>query len=331
MPKGCIIYCIERGILEKHTLLSIASVMRFGGFLRQYDIFCVQPRAEFPVSKSTIKQLQQYGVCFIDKSLNRTHRYYSMLNKPLAINHIIENYEYEQYIFLDSDTLILKEPIKFLKSKKPCMLSPVYTKGIGIKDLKDRNGDYWQQLFDWTKTDVENLPTVKTVYEQEQIIAYWNAGIMAINAKIPALKTWENLILLLLNKKHYPSSGLFFIEQTALAATLISEKLMVDQLSLSHNFPLSQQIFQTGLYSKLDEICVMHHLNNLHLLNRISPNLISEEQKYWINQQMKTLKILHIGYREKWKLAYLQLQLKFKERISYFIYKFTGRKERSFP
>lgn len=66
MPNGCIIYCIEKGRLEQLTLLSIASIRKFGGGLNQFDIYCVQPRKEFPISSKTKKSLSEFGVIFIE-------------------------------------------------------------------------------------------------------------------------------------------------------------------------------------------------------------------------------------------------------------------------
>jgi len=327
MPKGCIIYCIEGGILEKYTLLSIASIKQFGGYLSEYDIFCIQPRQEFPISNFGKKQLEEFHVKFIDQRLNKRHRYYSIVNKPLAISHIMEQYDYDQYIFLDGDTIILNEPKQFLEVSTELLLSPVYTKGIGIHELPEKQSIYWNRLFQITKSDISNLQRVKTILEEEDIIGYWNAGIMVINGKSPLIKDWLDLTLSLLDKQIYPESGIFFVEQSALAATIHAHGLNPKALDLSHNFPLTKKIFQIKPISALQEICVVHLLNNLDLLNDIPATLISENKKLWISEKLNTFKINNNGLPESLFSSFQEMEKKMKERFYYFIYKFTNNKK----
>jgi lipopolysaccharide biosynthesis glycosyltransferase len=327
MPKGCIIYCIEKGILENHTLLSISSVKQFGGFLSQYDIFCLQPRPEFPISKKTIALLLQLGVKFIDKPLNTTHRYYSIANKPFALKYVIDKYEYDQYIFLDGDTIVLNEPKGFLKNECEIALSPVYTKGIGIHDFADANGDYWKHLLKICENKNENMPRVKTVFEEDLIVGYWNAGIMAINGKNPIVNDWVNLMVRLLEDKIYPAHSIFFVEQSALAATLISGDHEPYQLPLSHNFPLSKKIFASRQFADLNEICVIHHLNNLDLLKKLPTSLLSTEKIDWISEKSSSFKITKRSIFSRTMRCYSEFEKKLKERIYYFIYKFASHED----
>jgi len=101
IPKGCIIFCVEKGLLEKYTILSISSIQKFGGFLSHYDIYCFQPRREFPVSKNTKTALAKLGATFIDTPLNIKHRYYPIANKSIVCDYMARKYKYDQYIFLD--------------------------------------------------------------------------------------------------------------------------------------------------------------------------------------------------------------------------------------
>ena len=100
-------------------------------------------------------------------------------------------YKYDQYIFLDSDTIILKEPCFFLNTTYDVSLSPVFSKGVGIHGKTDKNFAYWQNLYRIAGSDVENIPRVKTIFEGDEIFGYWNAGVIAINGESGIFKRWN--------------------------------------------------------------------------------------------------------------------------------------------
>ena len=330
MPKGCIIYCIEKGMLEKYTLLSIASVRRYGGFLSQYDIYCIQPRREFPVSEYAKNQIRHFGGTFIEMPLNVTHRYYSFANKPLALDYIIDHYTYDQYIFLDGDTVVMNEPHEFLNYDSAFLLSPVYKKGIGIQDFGDANGAYWSRLFERVGAKTENLPKVKTIIEGVDIIAYWNAGIIVVNAKSEIVKAWKQLTLSLLEERIHPESGIFCAEQSALAAVLIASDCSIRNLPVSHNFPLTNEMLASEMCTSLGEVCVIHHLRRLELIERLPQALVTNEKKVWLKEKMSAFNInmKKRGLFESLSDSYQETARIAKERFYYFIYKFTDRKKR---
>ena len=326
MPKGCIIYYIEKGLLEKYTLLSIALVKRYGGFLSKYDIYCVQPRVEFPVSETTKTQIKIFGAVFIEVPLNKTHRYYSFANKPLALNYIMDRYTYDQYIFLDGDTLVLSEPNGYLKEDCEILLSPVYTRGVGIRDFNDTNGAYWKRIIDLTGGKSENLTTVKTVIEEEEIIGYWNAGIIILNGQSRIAKDWMKLTFRLLEEKIYPATGIFFVEQTSLAAVILATNCPVCSLPLNHNFPLTDEMLASPVLKTMNEICVVHHLGRLDLMDKLPDKLLSEHERLWLKEKMAVFKIRESKSFKNFILHFQETVRLVKERFYYFIYKFARRK-----
>lgn len=324
-PKGCIIYCIEKGILEKYTILSISSIKNFGGFLAQYDIYCFQPRKEFPISNSTKKILSDLGAKFMDTPLNINHRYYAIANKSIVCDYMARKHNYNQYIFLDSDTIILNEPNFFVHATYDISLSPVYSKGIGMLGGKDENFTYWQKLFEITEADMENLPTVKTIFEGEEIFGYWNAGVIVINGQSAIFKKWNNLVIYSLEKKIYPANGLYFIDQTCLAAILLSENYVIEALPVNYNFPLADQMLDRIDESGFDEIVILHHLSDLQVLKKYEP-VLKENYKYqWIQEKLLELSIKPSSKKFNMARKIEQIEKGIKERLYYFIYKFTNK------
>lgn len=322
--KGCIIYCIEKGILEKYTILSISSVKKFGGFLSQYDIFCFQPRKEFPISSNAKKILSSFGVKFIDTPLNIKHRYYSIVNKSIVCDYMAKNFKYDQYVYLDGDTLVLNEPTGLSSSSGDISLSPVYTKGIGINGKHDKNYGYWKKLFDRINVDFENLIAVKTIFEKEEIIGYWNGAVIINNNQNSFFQRWNDLVNYSLDNEIYKESGIYFVEQTCLAATILSGLYSLETLPLNYNFPLAERMLDGLNDSGFGEIVILHHLSDLHLLRKYESVLKGSYKYQWIQEKVREIGIE--PHNKKFILARKldRIEKGIKERLYYLIYKFTN-------
>jgi len=324
-PKGCIIYCIEKGILEKHTILSISSIKKFGGYLSLYDIYCFQPRKEFPISNNTKKILSEFGVKFMDTPLNIKHRYYSMVNKSIVCDYMIKNFRYSQYVYLDGDTIILNEPTLLLNTSCDISLSPVYTKGIGIDGITDKNYTYWKKLFDRTDADIENLPTVNTIFENEEILGYWNGAVIINNKQNFFFQKWNDLVNHSLDNEIYKEAGIYFVEQTCLAATILSGSYSLETLPINYNFPLAYKMLDRIDESDFDEIVILHHLSDLQVLKKYE-SVLKENYKYqWIQEKLLELSIKPFSKKFNMARKIEQIEKGIKERLYYFIYKFTNK------
>lgn len=321
MSKGCIIYCIEAGQLEKNTLLSIASIKQFGGELNNYDIFCFQPRIQFPVSKKAKSALKAMGVIFIQKPLNQKHKYYALANKPIVCDYILKNYAYDQYIFLDSDTLILNEPTELMTTSGDISICAVTHKGVGMSGTRDANSEYWLKLLEHAHVNKDNLPFVETSVTREKIIAYWNTGVISFNAGSSICEEWNALVQHALKHKIFPDSGVFFVEQTCLSAVLMNKKYDVTQMSLFSNYPLTKKnVYQINSIN-LDEIAIMHHYNNLDLIKDHQIEIVGHDKAAWIQRQLNLLDFYPEKILRKISDDARQKQLRLKEKLYYFIYR----------
>jgi len=317
MPKGCIIYCIETGLLEKNSLLSIASIRQFGGKLNDYDIFCIQPRAYFNISKKTKSLLSEFGATFIKVPLNIRHNYYALANKPLVCDYIMKNYAYDHYIFLDSDTLVLNVPTELLSFSGEIGLCPVAHQGIGIPANISTVDKYWKQLLDHLKIDESNLPIVETSRSKESIIAYWNSGVISFGGRSSICEEWKNLLNYVLDHRALPESGIFFVEQTCLSAVLLQSKYQVQQMSVSLNFPMTRKSIQQDEVINLNEICVLHHYNNLRIIKDRQYEILGEDRAEWIDQQLDRFGIYPQSLFQKWGLNITMLQIALKQKLFY--------------
>ena len=322
MPKGCIIYCIEKGNLERLTLLSIASIRKFGGDLNYFDIYCLQPRSAFPISNDTKRKLGEFDVTFIDEPLNKAHKYYGQANKPIVCEYMTDNYTYDQYLFLDSDTLILADPTKYLSKSSDIVLGPVNTKGVGITDMDDAQSDYWQALYKKAGVDHENIPIMETVATKEKIFSYWNSGVILFNGQHTLGYEWRKLLHEVLSERIYPNEGMFFTEQTCLAAVLLKGKHSVGVLSVNCNVPILRKNFER--LKEIHPISIVHHYNNIHLLENQIKNLVEPDKMEWIREQIYEREIYPKGLLRRIIRSAIRAQMRLMERIYYFIYKFSS-------
>jgi hypothetical protein len=324
MPKACIIYCIEGGLLEKNTLLSIASLRQFGGKLSHFDIFCVQPRKQFPVSEETKTQLKGLGATFIEQSLNQKHKYYGLANKPIVCNFIMKNFAYDRYIFLDSDTVLFNEPSEVLTSTSNICIAPVAQKGIGVKNLEDDNGKYWAALLEYAQVDMSQLRYTETLQEKEKIIGYWNTGVIVFRGQNEICAEWSKLVHYVLEQKIYPDRGMFFVEQSCLSAILQGGQYSMAEMSLSTNFLLTKKSPQYIKVLDLEEISILHHLNNLELIFSGQIKAKGKEKEVWLFEELKKLSLHPDHMSGRFARAIQSMQMRLKEKIYFFIYSLSA-------
>ena len=322
MSKRCIIYCIEQGKLEHLTLLSIASIRRYGGELNRFDIFCIQPRSAFRISRFTRNKLDELNVKFIDKNLNKRYKFYALANKPIACAYVMENFSYDQYLFLDGDTIVLNDPTGFFSSDDDVMLSPVNFKGVGIIDLGDPNGAYWKELFNLACVETETIPKLKTVAKKEEILSYWNSGVILFNGNHGICHEWKNLLGQVLSKKIYPIGGIFFVEQTCLTAAILGGDYTVANLPINCNFP----ILRNGSVDcgEHKSIAVVHHYHNMDLLEKRLSMLVDADKMRWIQSSMKGLDEISGSFFERVYIGFIEWRNLLMARIHYMIYKYLS-------
>lgn len=324
MPKGCVIYCIEAGWLERNTLLSIASIRQFGGKLNDFDILCVQPRANFNISKNAKNCLAEFGADFIKAELNKRHSYYALANKPLVCDYVMKNYEYDQYVFLDSDTLVLNEPTNLFSFSGDIAVCPVTHKGAGMLANSSTIDSYWSQLLHQLQIDTNDFPVIETSLAKEKIIAYWNSGVILFNGRTTICEEWKALLMHVLDNRIYPNSEIFFTEQTCLSAVLLQPKYVVHDMSITSNFPLTTKRKDQIDGINLDEIYVLHHYNNLSLIKNHQLEIVGEAKAEWIDAQLERFEIYPMSFMKRLFVDVKKFQIILKEKLSYLAYRLSS-------
>jgi len=327
-PKIGIILIIERGILEKYSLLAVKSIREFGGILSTAPIICYSPRKDYYPNSKTQLALKELQVEIITNDLNREFCYYSLANKPLVINEINNNYDFDYLLFFDSDTIVLGEPITLIDHKSMVAASPSWYNIVGVNNTQHPNYPYWETLAELIGFDLNSAPSVELHFEKESFLGNWNTGVLSFNNLVSShvIENWKwSLEKILRNKLFPPKASIYLVEETAFAASVMLDENKVFNLDIYYNFPIEKKFDEKlrDIKSKITEAKVIHHLkHHNHLLSYEdwATSKEMENKRKWLTENMKQL-----GFNQKDKYSFKEnlffLRRIFKERSTYLLQK----------
>jgi len=153
---------------------------------------------------------------------------------------------YDLLVWMDPDTLILREPREFiLENTRQLGCRPVHL--TLMSSLFDQPLDeFWGAIYRECGVIESNVFPIKTVVDHQYIRPNFNAGLMVVRPRLGLLQTWarhfENLYQDPFFKSFYDRNALYriFIHQCVLAGSIL-EKLAQDQIrdfSSGLNYPL---------------------------------------------------------------------------------------------
>lgn len=233
-----IIICTENGYLEAMSKLLVYSIRQFGGILKDAHIFSYKPRKGEALKRSTIAFFEKNNVNYIDLQLNKKYTNYPLSNKPIVCAHRENQSNADVLIFLDSDSFFLKNPV-FLQNINhgEVLIRPVDTSIIGSdKFFSSPNGDYWKKLYHELR--VHRNVTVCTTIDNKEILEYYNSGMIISQVSNGLFQNWNDNFEKIMNLNLIPNQGIFFVEQSALSATISAMNLKVNILPKEYNCPV---------------------------------------------------------------------------------------------
>ncbi len=240
MDSLSIIICTERGPLEQMSRLLVSSLRTFGGELKEVPIYSYSPRRDHRVGRETLRFFEKNEVEVIDVELNRDFRDYPLANKIVASEHAERKLNSDSLVFLDSDTFFLAEPTEFLVPDGfDAVLRPVDSKNVGAENENDPNFAYWAKIY--KLAGVKNHSFVTTSIDKKKILSYWNAGHIAVKRESGILGKWHANFRQAMEHKLMPEHGIFYVEQSILAATISSLEGKVKDFSFTYNYPIHLQ------------------------------------------------------------------------------------------
>lgn len=179
--KSAVICCIESGVLEAQVVRMAASLRKFGGLLSKVPIVAVRPRLGPPISNDTRRALERLQVELIEQQINREFAWQHYTNKAhamlLAEDRVLAN----QYIWLDSDVVVLADPSEhlLLRAGEDFVASVPDRGSVGSSGPGDSNDELWGRACDVLGIDINTLPWVITYTEKCRIRFYLNSGVFS--------------------------------------------------------------------------------------------------------------------------------------------------------
>lgn len=259
-PSIAFVICTEKGYLERMSVLFVKSLRTFGGVLKDAPIYSYAPRIGHNISSWASKQFDLLGVIHQYIPLNQEFRYYAVANKVFALSHAEAHLNYDILVFADSDKLILAEPTSLLLSPTTNItLTPVGSRGIGIRNEKDTEYAYWQQVY--KLCNVQKIIYTQTTIDAQAIQGYWNSGLVAARTEPRFFAQWETNFLKLLKAQLYPKNGIYHTDQSSLSATIMAHQIPMSELPKSYNYPIHRQstLSTDRKIEKLSDMVTVHY------------------------------------------------------------------------
>jgi hypothetical protein len=311
-PNLAFVACIEGGVLEAQALILFESIRRYTGRFSDCGIYALSPRPDHAISSAARTKLDQLNVIYIDKILNTDCQEYGSANRVAAAAYVEVTHPHDILVILDSDTLFLREPDKFLLAHDlDVLVRPVDLKGMCTSGPTDPYDKYWQDLCRCCHVDYNEIPDTETFVDRQRIKASYNGGLVVARGNLGILERWANFFFASVRRGLTPyakewrlRSGVSWIDskasklwgsnQAALSLAIWSTTRRVCESSPTYNYPLH-------LHDRIDPNVVetvFPHLVHVHyhwLLEDDNNPLfrsdgpMSSEQQQWLRSRIDEL------------------------------------------
>ncbi|MGA5688522.1 methyltransferase domain-containing protein [Cytobacillus pseudoceanisediminis] len=209
---------------QRQTLNLVQSIRWFGGNSAQADIYvCIVERAD----DEFLKELNKFGVFIrIVKRFNQNH---PQSNK-LRFFELPEIDYYDTIMFLDCDTIIVQDPLKYIDGKN---FQAEIAAGATVPH------EVFKDLFDNYNLKMPDR-SYKTTLSGVSTIWYCNAGVLIFPKEIlkSFFPVWRNYTEDLIRNKHLLKDYFQFCEQASLTLSFVKNPVSFKKLPMKMNFPL---------------------------------------------------------------------------------------------
>jgi len=289
-----IIICTEKGELEKYSQLLVASLRKYGGKYKDLPVFSFEPRKYRQISEETKMFFEHNNVIHNSVEINKKYANYPLANKPLVCAFAESTLNFKNLLFLDSDVVFINEPSFFSEiTSSDVALRPVDSKNIGSYGPKDKNDIYWVKLYDALNIEYP-VKRVRSTVDDQEILPYYNSGHIFTERNIGLFSRWKDNFEYIMSKEILPDHGIFFVEQSVFAATVVQMRLSVQQFPTAYNYPVHMQDRKmperTRLNKVTESITIHYHkLFNNGLSEAHELFLKGSEQGQWLLSKIKSL------------------------------------------
>lgn len=283
---------------EINIRLLVESIRTFGGSLAQNPIWILIPNDTSPHSPTIRKKLETLNVSYIPFNLdsNLTQFFFAGKISALAFAESLALKETELLVWLDSNTLVLREPTAFLLSKSQILAyRPVHHTLIGSR-YNEPLDPFWTQIYKSCNVVSNRIFPMMTHIDATRIRPYFNAGLLVTRPTTQLFRTWSETFF-----KVYQTPGYqtfyeqdqryhIFMHQAILSGVILSmlPKEKLQELPPDYNYPLhlhSEDITRHRP-TNLEELSTIRHEGFYNDPNWIEIMPASKQFKRWIAQRL---------------------------------------------
>jgi hypothetical protein len=277
-PSTTFVYSIESGYFEAQTLLAVESLRKFGGVFAKAPVLAVTPRLGPSLTSKTLRRMDELEITYVNSNLHHPDSWFCYMNKSLAVMLAEEYAKTEQIIWMDSDTLVIREPQGLYLEPGMDFAICSTDKNVGSSGKNDRNEPYWMALCDRFGIEIDDLPWITTSFEQQKVRFRIHSGVYAFRRDTGlGSKFVETCEQVLHSGVAYSERLPFPGDSVALAFAVILQKINWHLLPISYNY----QITPDSKTYKRQELEHAHVLHYHHAFTK-------EEQCIWALKEIET-------------------------------------------
>jgi len=261
----CFVCCIESGILESLTLRLVESIRSFGGGFSKSPIVAVTPRRGPRLSRATVVRLRELDVEYIRMPLIPRYAWFNFLNKPAALAHVEEQADAASIAFVDSDVLVLGEPIALALPDGVDVIAAVPDIAVGATTGPgDEMDDAWRALCELCSVKLDDLPWVTTRLDRQQIRLCFQAGVFAYRRELGLGTAYRDAVISTMDGGiRLPGTAWTFLEQALLAPLVVGRGLRWRQLPFDHNLTMASYLTQYFRAEELRDARLVHYHDSM--------------------------------------------------------------------
>ena len=277
------------------AVLWAASIRKFAGSLSNSSIWVIIPDSKNSLNKDVEDELISLDVNTVNVESDLKIRKFPFAEyvKAVATTESLAVKKSEFLVWMNSDTLILNEPIDFILDEgKNLGFRPVHHTLIG-SIYSEPIDPFWELIYQKCHVSDDKIFPMKTHVDHNILRPYFNAGFLIVRQKMGLLQAWWDKFKGLYKdsafQAFYEKNEIYtiFIHQAILAGVILSqmEKLQLQELSFAYNYPLH-------LYAESPAEYQPKNLNELVTVRYEDTNILKEarfhEPHYsWISQYLK--------------------------------------------
>lgn len=268
------ICCIQPGFLEEQVIALVQSIRLFGGAFRDQPVYVISPWGE-AIGNRTCLILKALDAVLIIANLNQKLRAFPYANKAYALEFIESQHSHAVHVFLDSDTLIVDEPVDLaIEGETDFAARPVDMRGVCSSPLDEDYRDYWESCCKLFGIELQKFPVIQSTVDKQSIHCNWNGGLLAMRGDRCIGQHWRIALETLWKLQLCPQPRNFWGSgQVGFAVATESLGLKAKILADGYNIPLHLDPGKVGLAQINRPIHLHYHWMLEH-----------EHKKEWIDR-----------------------------------------------